>query len=184
MNGPRAFALVVAMTAAASAASCGGGTDGPDRVPDEGAPCSVMMPASPRSSQETVRLGPIAATERVWTLRHPHPGADPPEGFTTYVLRRGTVPSGATLRDAALLDAVATRIARGLALQEGTTPKVAKVPTAAGEAAEVRWATGRLYNATRALLAGGGYCEVTILGARAEADVAAYFDSLRVGASN
>jgi hypothetical protein len=172
------------MTAATFAASCSGGTDGPGRVPDDGAPCSVMMPGSPRGSQETVRLGAIAATERAWTLRHPHPGADPPEGFTTYVLRRGTVPSGAALRDAALLDAVTARIARGLALQEGTPPKVAKVPTAAGEAAEVRWTTGRLHNATRVLLAGDGYCEVTILGARAEADVAAYFDSLQVGAAD
>ena len=175
---PIALAIV---TVAAAVIGCGG-ERGPGRVPDDGAPCSVMMPGSPRSGQETVRLGPISVTEQAWTLRHPHPGADPPTDFTTYAVRRGAVPADAALRDAALLDAVAARVARGIALQEGTAPKVAEVPATAGEAAEVRWTTGRFRNATRVLLVPGGYCEVTILGARAEADVAAYFDSVRVSA--
>ena len=170
----------ISILAAMLAAGCGGSHE-PRRVPDDGAPCSVLMPGDARSSEDSVRIGSGSATERAWTLRHPHPGVDPPTDFTTYVVRRGAVPPDTALRDAALLDAAASRVARGIALQEGTTPKVEKVPTPAGEAAEVRWTTGRFHNATRLLLAPGGYCEVTILGARAEADVSAYFDSAQVG---
>jgi hypothetical protein len=176
---PAGPAIALLVLSVATVPGCGA-DPGPGRVPDDGAPCSAMMPGPPRSGEETVRLGAISATERAWTLRQPHPGADPPQAFTTYVVRRGTVTPDGGLRDAALLDAVAGRVARGIALQEGTTPKVAKVPTDAGEAAEVRWTTGRFHNATRVLLSPGGYCEVTILGARAEADVAAYFASMRV----
>ena len=64
----------------------------------------------------------------------------------------GCVPAGAALRDAALLDAAAARAGRGIALQDGTKPSVAKVPTGAGDAVELRWETGKVQNATRFLL--------------------------------
>jgi hypothetical protein len=64
-------------------------------------------------------------------------------------------------------------------LQSGTKATVAKVSTDAGEAVDLRWATGSFHNGTRLLLIPGGYCEATILGARAEADVASYFASVR-----
>ena len=61
------------------------------------------------------------------------------------------MPAGSALRDAALLDAAAARAARGIALQDGTKPSVAKVATDAGDAVELRWATGTRHNATRFL---------------------------------
>ena len=90
---------------------------------------------------------------------------------------RVVVPAGSALRDAALLDAAAARAARGIALQDGTKPSVAKVTTGAGDAVELRWATGTLHNATRFLLVPEGYCEVTILRAGGDSDVASYFAS-------
>ena len=81
-------------------------------------------------------------TERSWVLVAPDVSVDPPKDFTTYIVRRGSVPAGSALRDAALLDAVAARAGRGIALQDGTKPSVAKVATGAGDAIELRWATG------------------------------------------
>jgi hypothetical protein len=107
----------------------------------------------------------------------PDVSVDPPKDFTTYIVRRGSVPAGSALRDAALLDAVAARAGRGIALQDATKPGVAKVATGAGDAVELRWATGAFHNATRFLLVPGGYCEVTIMGARTEAAVASYLAS-------
>jgi hypothetical protein len=149
-------------------------------VPDDGAPCSVTMPGAPESGEETIRLGTIAVTERAWVLRSPARGVDRPGDVTTYAVRRGAVPAGADLRDAALLDAAAARVARGIALQEGTKRDVAKVSTDAGEAAEVHWTSGRFHNATQVLLVPGGYCEVTILGAPTEAEVMSFLASVRV----
>ena len=115
-------------------------------------------------------VGPAAARRQPATL---------PRRSALYVVRRGGVPPGSALRDAALLDAAAARAARGIALQDGTKPSVTKIATGVGDAVELRWTTGRLFNATRFLLGPGGYCEVTILGARADSDVASYS---RVGA--
>ena len=67
----------------------------------------------------------------------------------------------------------------GIALQDATKPSVAKVATDAGDAVELRWATGKLHNATRFLLVPDGYCEVTILGANTDADIASYFASVQ-----
>jgi hypothetical protein len=172
--------LAVAVGAAAVAGCARDGT--PRRVPDDGAPCSVIMPAAPESGEGTFRLGNVTLTERAWSVRLPDAGVDPPKDFTTYVVRRGTLPAGAPLRDAALLDAAAARVVRGieLGLGDGTRPTVSKVATDAGEAVDLRWPTGRLRNATRLLPMPGGYCEATILGAPADADVTAYFASVRV----
>ena len=68
----------------------------------------------------------------------------------------------------------------GIALQDGTKPSVAKVATDAGDAVELRWATGTLHNATRFLLIPDGYCEVTILRAPTDAGIASYFASVQV----
>lgn len=154
----------------------------PPRVPDDGAPCSVIMPEAPDSEERTFRLGNVTLTDRAWTVRVPDGSVDPPKDFTTYVVRRGMLPAGASLRDAALLDAAAARVVRGieLGLGDGTKPAVTKLPTDAGDAVDLRWPTGRLRNATRLLLMPGGYCEATILGARTDADVTSYFASLRV----
>ena len=171
----RLVLAVVALTAAVP--GCGGGRT-PRRVPDDGAPCSAMMPGAARSGEKSIRLGSVAVTERSWVLL-PDASADPPT-VTTYAVRRGAVPAGAALRDAALLDAAAARAGRGIALQDGTKPSVATVPTGAGDAVELRWETGKVHNATRFLLIAGGYCEVTILGARTDADVASYLASAQV----
>jgi hypothetical protein len=173
-------AVILAMALAVAAVAGCGRDDTPRRVPDDGAPCSAVMPGAPADSDGAIRLESVAVTERAWSLRRPDASVDPPKDFTTYVVRRGSVPPGAALRDAALLDAAAARVGRGIALQDGTKPTVAKVTTDAGEAVELRWTTGRFHNATRLLPIPGGYCEATILGARAEADIASYFASVRV----
>jgi hypothetical protein len=176
---PSARSLVlVALVLAAAAAGCGGeGT--PRRVPDDGAPCSAIMPGAATSGEKSIRLESVAVTERSWVLRPPDVSGNTPRDIDLYVVRRGSVPAGSALRDAALLDAAAARAARGIALQDGTKPSVAKMATRAGEAVELRWATGKLHNATRFLLIPGGYCEVTILGARADSDVTSYLASVQ-----
>jgi hypothetical protein len=180
MTACRALVLVVlAMAADAAVAGCGGGRT-PRRVPDDGAPCSASMPGAAKNGEKSIRLDAVTVIERSWVLL-PDPAADPPE-VTTYVIRRGAVPAGSSLRDAALLDAAVARAGRGIALQDGTKPNVAKVTTAAGDAVELRWETGKLHNATRFLLIPGGYCEVTIMAARTEAEVASYLASAQMRA--
>jgi hypothetical protein len=138
------------------------------------------MPGAPKSAEAAIRLGSVAVTERSWGLLHPDVSVDPDQDITTYIVRRGTVPAGSPLRDGALLDAVAARAGRGIALQDGTKPEVAKVATDAGGAIELRWAYGKFLNATRFLIIPGGYCEVTIMAARTEAEVASYLASAQV----
>ena len=174
---PASRSLVLAL--AAAIAGCGGDRT-PRRVPPDGAPCSASMPGAATSGEKSIRLGPVAVTERSWVLRPPDVSGDAPRDVDMYVVRRGGVPAGSPLRDAALLEAAAARAARGIALQDGAKPSVATVPTVAGDAVELRWATGKLHNATRFLLVPGGYCEVTILGARAETDVTSYLASVQV----
>ena len=175
---PAARSVLLAAALAAAVAGCG--RDGtPRRVPDDGAPCSAIMPGDATSGEQAVRLGPVAVTERSWVLRPPDVSGGAPRDVDMYVVRRGIVPAGSALRDAALLDAAAARAARGIALQDATKPSVAKVSAAAGDAVELRWATGKRHNATRFLLIPGGYCEVTILGARADSHVASYLASVQ-----
>ena len=155
----------------------------PRRVPDDGAPCSAIMPGAAKSGEGSIRLGDAVVIERSW-FRQPSrvlpPEVDTPKDIAIYVVRRGGVPSGSALRDSALLDAVAARAARGIALQDGTKPGVAKVASGAGDAVELRWATGTLHNASWFLLVPDGYCEVTILRAQTDAVIAAYFASVQV----
>ena len=139
-----------------------------------------MMPGAAKSGEKAIRLGSVAVTERTWAMLPTESSADAPKDVTTFVVRRGGVPAGSALRDAALLDAAAARAARGIALQDGTKPSVAKVATDAGDAVELRWATGTLHNATRFLLVPEGYCEVTILRAPTDAGIASYFASVQV----
>jgi hypothetical protein len=152
----------------------------PRRVPDDGAPCSAIMPGAPTSGEATFRLDSTVVNERAWGLLPPEVSVDPPKDITTYFVRRATVPAGAALRDVALLEAAAARVTRGIELGAGTKPTVAKVATAAGAAIDLRYTTGAFYSATRLLLMPGGYCEVTILGATADADIASYFASVHL----
>lgn len=174
----RSFVLV-ALALAAAVAGCRDARS-PRRVPDDGAPCSAIMPGAAKSGEKAIRLGSVAVTERTWALLPPVPSGEAPKDVAMYVVRRGSVPAGSALRDAALLDAAAARAARGIALQDGTKPVVAKVATGADDAVDLRWATGRFHNATRLLLVPGGYCEVSILGANADADITSYFASVQV----
>ena len=176
----RSVLIPAVAMAAVAAAGCGPDCT-PRRVPDDGAPCSAMMPGAAEMREGTIRLESVAVTERGWSLRLPDASVDPPKDFTTYVVRRGVLPAGSGLRDAALLDAAAARVVRGieLGLGDGTKPAVAKVTTAAGAAVDLRWSTGRFHNATRLLLVRGGYCEATILGAPAQADITSYFASVQ-----
>lgn len=176
MTGRRSARSLVLTALAVAVAGCGR-DDVPRRVPDDGAPCSAVMPRAPKSGEKAIRLESVALTERTWALVPSDGGADASKDPATYVVRRGSVPAGSALRDAALLEAAAARAGRGIALQDGTKPNVAKVATGAGDAIELRWATGKFQNATRFQLVPGGYCEVTILGARTEADVASYLAS-------
>ena len=174
---PSSLSLVlVALALGAAVAGCGRDRT-PRRVPDDGAPCSAIMPGDAKSGEQAVRLESVALTERSWVVLPPESTDDGPKDITTYVLRRGVVPTGSALRDAALLDAAAARAARGIALQDGTKPSVAKVSTGAGDAVELRWATGTRHNATRFFLVPEGYCEVTILRAGGDSAVASYFAS-------
>jgi hypothetical protein len=177
MTGSARSLVLVAL--AAAVAGCGR-DDTPRRVPDDGAPCSAIMPGAAKSGEKAIRLESVAVTERTWVRQPSDISADARKDLTTYVVRRGSVPAGSALRDAALLDAAAARAVRGIALEDGTKPSVAKAPTGAGDAVELRWATGTFQNATRFLLIPGGYCEVTIRGARGEADVASYLASAQV----
>ena len=138
------------------------------------------MPGAGESGEQAIRLELVAVTERTWVLLPPESSDDVPKDITTYVVRRGNVPAGSALRDAALLEAAAARAARGIALQDAAKPSVAKVATDAGDAVELRWATGKFFNATRFLLVPGGYCEVTIMRAHTEASVASYLASAQV----
>jgi hypothetical protein len=136
------------------------------------------MPRAAKSGEQAIRLGTVAVTERSWVVLPPE--VDTPKDIAIYVVRRGGVPSGSALRDSALLDAAAARAARGIALQDGTKPSVAKVASGAGDAVELRWATGTLHNASWFLLVPDGYCEVTILRAQTDAVIASYFASVQV----
>ena len=170
---------LVALALAAAVGGCRGDRT-PRRVPDDGAPCSAIMPGAAKSGEQAIRFDSVTVTERSWVRLPPDAGSDPPKDRAMYVVRRGEVPAGSALRDAALLDAAAARASRGIALQDATKPGVAKVATGAGDAVELRWATGPLHNATRFLLVPGGYCEVTILRAQTGADIASYFASVEV----
>lgn len=181
MNGRQRSRQALLLVVAMAAASVGCRSDrGPRRVPDDGAPCSATMPSAPKDGEQAIRLDAVAMTEHSWILRHPAVDTAADKDITTYIVRRGAVPANAKLRDAALLDAVAARAARGIALVDAMKPSVAKVKTDAGEAIELRWETGRPRNGSRFLLTPGGYCEVTIVGARSDADVASYLASARV----
>lgn len=170
---------VVALALAAAVGGCRGDRT-PRRVPDDGAPCSAIMPGAAKSGEGSIRLGDAVVIERSWFRQPPRVDGEPGTDVTQYVVRRGGVRSGSALRDSALLDAAAARAARGIALQDGTKPGVAKVASGAGDAVELRWATGTLHNATRFLLVPDGYCEVTILRAQTDAVIASYFASVQV----
>jgi hypothetical protein len=174
----RSLGIASLIVAAATAAGCQADRS-PRRVPDDGAPCSAVMPGGPKRAESTFRLDSVVVTERAWRLL-PEANGGAPKETTRYFVRRVTVPAGAPLRDGALLDSAAARVARGTALQNETKPTVEKVTTAAGAVVDVRWTTGPLRSATRLLLIPGGYCEVTIMGARTEAEVASYLASARV----
>lgn len=175
----RTLAAVALLGAMASLAGCRVDRS-PRRVPSDGAPCSAVMPGVPRSGETTFRLDAVVVTERAWVLRPVAPTEGAPKETSTYVVRRESVPAGAALRDAALLDAAAARIGRGIALEDGIKPSVAKVPTSEGEAVDLRWPTAKVHNATRLLSMPGGYCEVTILGAPTEAAVASFLATAKV----
>ncbi len=180
MTGQRRARSVVLLAVALTAgvAGCGPGS-GPQRVPADGAPCSAMMPGPAESGEQAIRFGDVIGTEQSWR-RAPDRRAEPGTAITTYILRRGRVRQANGPQQAALIDAAAARVGRGVALQDGVKPTVSKPATGAGEAVELRWATGQARNATRLQLIAGGYCEATILGARADTDIAAYFASVSV----
>ena len=119
--------VLVAVALAAAVAGCGR-DDTPRRVPDDGGPCSATMPGAAKSGEQAIRLDSVAVTERSWIRLPAASGADAAKDVTTFIVRRGSVPAGSTLRDGALLDAVAARAGRGIALQDGIKPSVAKVP--------------------------------------------------------
>jgi len=154
----------------------------PRRVPDDGAPCSAIMPGAPTTGETTFRLDSIVVAERAWGLRPPEFSIDPPKDITRYIVRRATVPTGTTLRDAALLDAAAARVTKDIEAGSGEKPTVEKVATTAGGAVDLRYTTGALHSATRLLLIPGGFCEVTIMGAFTEAEVASFLASAQVHA--
>jgi hypothetical protein len=153
----------------------------PRRVPADAAPCSVTMRGRAEASEAAIRLAGLAVTERSWVLGPPQIRFQPPKPGAVYAVRRGSLARGAALRDAALLEAAAARVARGVALQAGTNPTIATIATPLGAAVELRWPLGKLRNATRLHLIPGGYCEVTILGALTDAEVAAYFATTQLG---
>jgi hypothetical protein len=179
--GVAGLALATALTASAC-----GDDRAPRRVPDDGAPCSAVMPGAPEMGQVTYRLGSVNVSERGWGVQPPSArnvsgdanGAVP----TRYFLRRATLPTGSPVRDEALLEAAGARVGKGIALQDGTRPTVTPVQTGAGQAIELRWTAGKARNATRVLLTPTGYCEATILGAGSDADIASYFASVETGA--
>ena len=175
---PRGRRFAVALLATASAAACRD-TPGPRRVPDDGAPCSVVMPAAPEVGQVTYRLGSVNVAERAWGLR-PSAAGDPAPSGPRYYVRRATLPANSPVRDEALLEAAASRVGKGIALEDNTKPAVATVQTEAGPAIELRWTVGKAQNATRLLLTPSGYCEATILGAPGEAAIASYFATVQV----
>ena len=76
-------------------------------VPEDGAPCSAIVPRDARSGEQAIRLELVALTERSWVVLPAESTGDAPKDITTYVVRRGVVPAGSALRDAALLDAAA-----------------------------------------------------------------------------
>lgn len=173
----RAAGLV--LIAAVGLAACG--DDGtPRRIPDDGAPCSAVMPAAPEIGQVTFRLGSIRVSERAWGGRRPDAGGDAAKPATQYYLRRATLSAGSPEADATLLAAAAARVGKGIALQDGAKPTVATVQAAGGQALELRWMAGTSRNATRVLLTPTGYCEATILGAPSDAAIASYFASVQV----
>jgi hypothetical protein len=175
----RPAAILAVAVGAAAFTGCGGDRT-PRRIPDDGAPCSAVMPGPATSSEGSLRLGDVAVTEQSWVRQPPREPAEPAaDAAAAYVVRRGRVPAGAPLRDGALLDAAAARATKGIALQDGAKPTVAKVPAGAGDAVELRWTTGTLRHATRFHLIPGGYCEATILGASTDAAIASYFASVQ-----
>src|SRR5688572_26513915 len=98
----RSFVLIALAAGAASLAGCRDDRS-PRRVPDDGAPCSAVMPGAATSGEATFRLDSVVVKEHAWGLRPPDASVDPPKDITMYVVRRGDVPPGSALRDAALL---------------------------------------------------------------------------------
>src|SRR5829696_5485099 len=88
--------VVVALALAAAVAGCRPDRT-PRRVPDDGAPCSAVMPGPAESREAAIRLGAVAVTERSWELRPSDRGVEPATAATMYALRRGSVPAGAAL---------------------------------------------------------------------------------------
>ena len=112
---------LVALALAAAVGGCRGDRT-PRRVPDDGAPCSAIMPGAAKSGEQAIRLGSVAVTERSWVRLPPDVQQRPSQGPHQYVVRRGERAGWVGPADAALLDAAAARAARGIALQDATKP--------------------------------------------------------------
>ena len=87
---PYSRPLLLALALAAAVAGCGRDRT-PRRVPDDGAPCSAIMPGTPESEEATFRLDSVVMSERAWGLKPPEVRVDPPQDLTVYVVRRVTV---------------------------------------------------------------------------------------------
>ena len=68
---------VVALALAAAVGGCRGNRT-PRRVPDDGAPCSAIMPGAAKSGEGSIRLGDAVVTERSWVRRPRESMASPP----------------------------------------------------------------------------------------------------------
>ena len=149
-----------------------GGDRSPRRVPDDGAPCSAIMPGAATSGEAALSASDVRGRDRAIVGPAAARGrcVDPPKDVTSTSCdgrRAGWV----ALRDAALLDAAAARVARGIALQDGTKPSVAKVAPARGR--RRRRCAGRRARSTTppgSCSSPTAICEVTILGAHTDAD--------------
>jgi hypothetical protein len=162
-------------------AACG---PSPRRVTTDDGSCSVVMPDAPKYGEESTTLTGALLRVRSW-------GVTPddlsiltrPTDMTAYILRRATAPNGTSSVGPGMLDEASRQLAMQLAKQNYETPSVRTIATPAGSAVEVRSKVRTemvVLVASRFFTVPNGYCEVSILGARSEADITAFFDTVSI----
>lgn len=172
--------LAVAALASITAVAC---RPAPRLVSTTDGRCSVMMPDPPKYREGTAVVAGIALKEQSWgVVPDDLSGITRPTDVTAYVLRRATAPAGTASVGPRMLDEAGRRFAQTLQNQGYQPPAVRTVTVGGGTAVEVR---GSMRGepplvAARFVAVPDGYCEVSIFGARTEADVSAYFDTVAI----
>jgi hypothetical protein len=155
----------------------------PQRVSSSDGRCSVVMPDPPKYKEGTAIVAGVALKEQSWGVTPDDLSSiDRPTDVTAYVLRRATAPDGTASVGPLMLGEASRRFAQALQNQGSEQPTVRPITTPAGPAVEVRASVrgSALVLAARFYTVPNGYCEVAILGARSDAEVTAFLDTVEI----